>query len=256
MRVCLRVVLLFAVLAMTAAAQAEMVGHWTFDEGSGTTAFDSSGKGYNGTISGATYTTGKIGSGALLFDGTAHVEVPGTVETLLYYTDYTMAFWVKQDYSGTQEAAQIYIGSNDMSDYVGGYAIYKLTSAENAIADANAPGGVSEPLNFTKPASDVWTHVAVTLDGTTRTVYINGVADASRTSGQIGYDGGYGDPVWFGALHGYDIYHLKGCMDDIRLYTHALSATEVAGLVPEPSVLLLLASGMIGLFACNWRKRK
>jgi len=41
---------------------------YAFDEGSGTTVTDSSGNGRNGTISGATWATGKIGGG-LGFDG-------------------------------------------------------------------------------------------------------------------------------------------------------------------------------------------
>ena len=48
---------------------AGLVGAWGFDETSGTTATDASGRGNTGTISGATRTTaGKFGS-ALTFDG-------------------------------------------------------------------------------------------------------------------------------------------------------------------------------------------
>jgi hypothetical protein len=42
--------------------------YWKFDQGSGTTAYDSSGHGYHGTINGASWTTGNS-SYALLFDG-------------------------------------------------------------------------------------------------------------------------------------------------------------------------------------------
>lgn len=45
-----------------------LVGYWGFNEGTGTTAVDSSSNGYNGTISGASWTTGIFGS-ALSFDG-------------------------------------------------------------------------------------------------------------------------------------------------------------------------------------------
>jgi hypothetical protein len=45
------------------------VAHWKFDEGSGSTAYDSTNNNNDGTISGATWTTGKHGS-ALSFDGT------------------------------------------------------------------------------------------------------------------------------------------------------------------------------------------
>ncbi len=60
-----------AALSLTAgvanAAEPNLVAHWTFDEGSGTTAYDSAGSN-DGTIYGAQWTSGQIG-GALSFDG-------------------------------------------------------------------------------------------------------------------------------------------------------------------------------------------
>ena len=58
---------LFALLGVLfwpalAGASATPIGHWTFDEGSGTTAADSSGNGHDGTlINGPLWTTGRIG---------------------------------------------------------------------------------------------------------------------------------------------------------------------------------------------------
>ncbi|HUV63238.1 MAG TPA: hypothetical protein VMW24_05025, partial [Sedimentisphaerales bacterium] len=50
-------------------ANAELVGHWKFDEASGTVANDSSGYGNNGTLqNGPIWVPGKISS-ALQFDG-------------------------------------------------------------------------------------------------------------------------------------------------------------------------------------------
>src|SRR3989344_702743 len=46
------------------------VGHWKFDEGFGMIANDSSGNGNTGVlINGPSWVTGKVGGGALLFDG-------------------------------------------------------------------------------------------------------------------------------------------------------------------------------------------
>lgn len=54
----------------------DIAGLWHFDEGSGTTVMDSSGNGNNGSIYGANWTTGKIGS-AIYFNGTNdYVEIP------------------------------------------------------------------------------------------------------------------------------------------------------------------------------------
>ena len=51
------------------AADPDLVGHWKFDEGSGTTAFDSSGNGNDGTLNGgAQWVEGQLG-GAIQFNG-------------------------------------------------------------------------------------------------------------------------------------------------------------------------------------------
>jgi hypothetical protein len=64
------VLMLGLVLTGTAdAADPNLVGYWTFDEGSGTIVHDSSGQGNDGTIEGAPqWVAGKIG-GAMQFDG-------------------------------------------------------------------------------------------------------------------------------------------------------------------------------------------
>jgi hypothetical protein len=67
-------------LVLTSVASAvdpDLVGHWKFDDGSDTTAFDSSGKGNDGTlIGGAQWVEGQLG-GALEFNGqNARVDAP------------------------------------------------------------------------------------------------------------------------------------------------------------------------------------
>ena len=54
-----------------------LIGYWAFDEGSGTTAADTSGDNYNGVVNGASWTAGKVNS-ALSFNGTtSSVVTPG-----------------------------------------------------------------------------------------------------------------------------------------------------------------------------------
>src|SRR3569623_1006054 len=81
------VALLFVMTPWTAHADINdgLIGHWNFDETSGTVAADSSGNGNNGTlINGPTWVTGQVGSGALSLDGiddkvsTAPMAVPNT----------------------------------------------------------------------------------------------------------------------------------------------------------------------------------
>src|SRR3989344_209940 len=64
-----------------------LISHWKMDETSGTTAADSAGTN-NGTITGATFTAGKIGNG-LSFNGTSdYVSVPR-----MNYDEITVSAW-------------------------------------------------------------------------------------------------------------------------------------------------------------------
>ena len=70
----------------------QLVAHWTMDDGSGGTAADSSGSGYDGTVNGATWTTaGKIGN-ALSFDGTN--DYVGTTTAGVHTDAITVSAWV------------------------------------------------------------------------------------------------------------------------------------------------------------------
>ncbi len=64
------------------------VGAWLFDEGEENKAIDSSGKGHDGTITGATWVEGKFGK-ALEFDGADDVVIVpdgGKSHTIHFYS--------------------------------------------------------------------------------------------------------------------------------------------------------------------------
>ena len=68
--------------------------HLKFDEGSGSTAYDSSIYGNNGTISGATWSSGVVGSG-LSFDGVDDYVDCGADDELYIESDITICAWYK-----------------------------------------------------------------------------------------------------------------------------------------------------------------
>ena len=71
-----------------------LVAAYSFDEGSGTTVFDASGNGNNGTIGGATWTTsGKYGN-ALVFDGVSALVTINNSASLQLSTAMTLEAWV------------------------------------------------------------------------------------------------------------------------------------------------------------------
>jgi hypothetical protein len=68
-----------------------LVGYWKFDMGTGSTAVDSSGHGYDGTITDPTWVDGKIGK-ALDFNGSSYVTLPpASVQSLM--DEVTICLW-------------------------------------------------------------------------------------------------------------------------------------------------------------------
>src|SRR6185295_11995350 len=78
-----------------------------------------------------------------------------------------------------------------------------------------APSAI--PLN-------TWTHLAQTYDGSTIRLYVNGtqVASAARTGALQTTT----SPLWIGGNNPYGEY-FQGRIDDARVYSRALSASEI-----------------------------
>ncbi|HZI17267.1 MAG TPA: LamG-like jellyroll fold domain-containing protein, partial [Pyrinomonadaceae bacterium] len=85
-----------AQVAALARPPAELVAHWKFDEGHDNTVTDWSGKGNIGTMQGASRRAGKIGPGAVNFDGlndTVTVAAKPALRDVV--NNFTVAFWAR-----------------------------------------------------------------------------------------------------------------------------------------------------------------
>ncbi|MBN1911075.1 MAG: LamG domain-containing protein [Pirellulales bacterium] len=200
-------------------------------------------------------------------------------------TSFTLAGWFKQEASDST-SAYIYalmLGYNgsepivtlgfkrdgtivsyietDYGDYIG-------TSNKDQMDIYTAPGTMVLDANY---AFDGWHHVAVTYDRTIdiATIYLDGVAQqttAKENTSTTTYSNGsvayLSDTYGFsfdtrteaqaspGSVSGYfgtDTSEFIGRLDDLRIYTGALSAGQIAALVPEPGSFVLLVCGALGL---------
>ena len=205
-----------------------------FDENSGITATDSSGNGWNGSlVGGPLWSTGHFGNAVNLDGFNEHVALPAGIVSGL--TDFTFSAWVKLDTLATWSR---------VFDFGSGTGNYMFLTA-------SAPGGAPRFAIRTPSAGEqiidgstslpvgAWTHLALTLSGTTGTLYVNGIAAGSSTNITLDpSDLGTTTANYIGKSQWADPY-LDGLVDDFRIYGSALSASAIAALttLTEPASL-------------------
>lgn len=215
------------------------IAHWAFDEGSGTSALDSSGNNNAGTIVGAGYAPGRW-DGALSFSGTNHyvfaaeVQSGGTTGAGLDMgtRDWTVSAWVKTTASGMVVTKTGWIGGSNPDAWglsVSGNGTVGAHIHKSGVGTVNIFSGDGQKVN-----DDQWHHIAVIFNRTANMVrYVDGALSGSQNdisflSGQsidntkqirIGGRDQAGDEVYF-----------KGLIDEVRVYPRGLSAQEIASL--------------------------
>lgn len=217
--------------------QAALIAHWTFDESTEGQVVDLV-AGYTGVLNGGvTRIPGKVGAGALQFDGdSGYVEISSSINSPLELVDtpYTISFFAKYEGSGPGVARAI--NMDDGEDYSGGYSIVFYPGATVGLGLTHNSDHQPQNSNVALFSGAEWQHIAVVWDGTTRLVYVDGLLRASLpTVGNLTSD--HDDPLWFGSIPKYGQY-FQGALDDIRIYDSALTAEEVGQLLPEPPILI------------------
>jgi PKD repeat protein len=208
-----------AVTVANGSAPAGLVAAYGFEEGAGATTSDASGNGNAGSVSGAAWTTGGKNGRALSFDGVNDLVTVAPSASLDLTTGMTLEAWVKPDLaSKSWQTVLIKEAAGFFS-----YAVYATGDAARSNGWWGATsvfGPVGAPL-----AQGVWTHVAVTSDGTVMRLYVNGSQVATAPVGgpltpsagalRIG-----GNTVWQNEF-------FDGTIDDVRIYDRARTAAEV-----------------------------
>lgn len=196
-----------------------------FNETSGTTAADATGSNWNGTlVNGPLWAAGKSGN-AVDLDGTNdYVSLP--VGVVASSATSTIAAWVNLDTVSTWTR---------IFDFGSGTSTYMFLTPKNGsgkIRFAIKNNGSSEQIieGTSALATGGWHHIAVTLNDTTGTLYVDGVQVGQNTAMTLKpSDMGPTTQNWIGRSQFADPY-LNGRVDDFRIYTGALTASEIAAL--------------------------
>jgi len=222
--------LIFVGLALFAfgqifAVEEGLVGCWSFDEGQGNIAYDSSGIGNHGTIYGATWTDGIVGK-ALSFDGVddyVDCGVPSVVNFGI--GDFTIECWVRLNSFGEMPARNPIISRWKELAWV-----WDLRAGWNwgekdylyFFTLANPDYGIrgSGPISL-----GMWHHVAVKRKNGNFYFYLDG----EETKGEYDPSNLVGSTKMFmGRYVGY-VYttSFDGVIDEVRIYNRALSTEEI-----------------------------
>jgi fibronectin type 3 domain-containing protein len=200
-----------------------------FDETSGTTAADSSGYGNSGTFNGGTsaaWTTGNSGN-AVDLDGTDdYMALPAGVVSSLDTA--TVAAWVNLD--AVTNWMRIFDFGSGTTNYM---YLSPKNGANGKIRFAIKVNGSSDQVidGQAAVATGGWHHIAVTLNGATGTLYVDGTQVGQNTAMTFKpSDLGATTQNWIGRSQFSDPY-LNGRVDDFRIYNRALSSTEVTSMM-------------------------
>jgi hypothetical protein len=218
-----------ATLAMSAPASAVTgpVAHWRFNEGAGTRAADASGNGNVGTVEGgATWIAGKR-NGALAFDGsTGAVRVPSSPS--LEPQAVTVSAWVKR--SGSPGAYKYILGKGALACQSASYGLYTGPGEGLRFYVADGSDFSRSPDAGTAVWDGAWHHVAGTFDGASIRLFVDGAEIAGGTpwTTPITYAHQTATDLLLGDYAGCGGLAFNGAIDEPKIWSRALSATEVA----------------------------
>ena len=204
----------------------DLVGHWTFDEGSGATTMDVSGHGHHGIVYGGTWVEDRHGvAGRALFLNGKYDGGGGDFVSVTAHPDFdrpanaklTITAWVRFDAPPGHDVviAIEYGGGNN----AGAYDLEFLDATTLTYWD-----GVDHVAQATVPNMvGAWHHIGVVVDGAEARTYLDGVRagqSAADTKPRVA------KRVSFGTDRYSDTY-TRLALDEVRFYRAALDDAQM-----------------------------
>lgn len=196
---------------------------YSFSETSGTTVADSlGGPAWNGTLpGGGTFSSGQL---TLTSASSQYVSLPaGIVST---FSNLTIETWVKLD--STANWMRIFDFGNNTTSYMFLTPQNGSTSRMRFAITTSGGGGEQQITGTSALSAGVWSHVAVTLNGNTGILYLNGIPVGTNSAVTLRpWSLGSTANNYLGKSQYSDPY-LNGILDEFRIYNVALSSAEIA----------------------------
>lgn len=209
---------------------APAVDHWTFDEGTGTSAADSAGTHPASLSTGAAWSDlARVGKALATDGGTSYAVVasPGLDTS----QSFTVSAWARLTDTSHNAVVAAQTGVNGSA-----YALYYSTAYQKWVfnrhtADVASPTTVRSVATST-PAVGAWTHLLGVYDAQAQTIqlYVNGLPQGDPVAFTTPW-AATGDLQIGRGQHGTGFAdYFPGQIDDVQLWNRVLSPEEAAGI--------------------------
>ncbi|MBN1766965.1 MAG: LamG domain-containing protein [Prolixibacteraceae bacterium] len=197
--------------------------YYNFNETTGTTASDEAGSNDATIENGAIWGNGQICNAVSLDGNNDYINLPdGIVSTL---NDFTISTWVYWEGGGNWQRIFDF-GNSNSAGYMfltpgnGGEARFAISLTDYNGEDIIASNAGILPTNQ-------WVHVAVSLNGSSGILYVNGINVGENNSMSLTPNNLGSTPNnWIGQSQYADPF-FNGLIDEFRIYTRALSENEI-----------------------------
>jgi hypothetical protein len=220
---------LAASLALFWAAEARsatdpaLAGWWKLDDGSGTTAADSSGNDRNGVVLGGAQWVAGTRGGALQLDGTSGA-VRISAMNLNVAAGATLTAWIKSAATQRDWCGVIFTRGGEQA------GIWITNTRELRYTWSSAAAGWNFASGLIAPTNE-WAFVALVIEPTKATIYLN-ITSGSYNATHAGVT--FSGDTYIGWDSSGTTKYFTGAIDDCRIYTRALSSADIAAVrAPE-----------------------
>lgn len=195
--------------------------NYPFSENKGNAVLDSSANGFHGKlVGGVQWNEQSRQGGGMEFNGTdGYIELPNQVTDT---EDFTFAAWVY--WKGGAPWQRVLDAGNGLARHM-----FLTPSQHSGVLQftLHGSGGDQSLLSAAPLPTNEWTHVAVTLQGDTGKLYVNGQVVASGDYMKLNPNELLATEVYLGKSRFAADPYFNGSLDEVRIYNKALTVEEI-----------------------------
>ncbi|MBT5533668.1 LamG domain-containing protein [Candidatus Poribacteria bacterium] len=220
-----------------------LIAAYTYDEGSGDTAEDISGNGFDGTIVDGNWVTGVFGEAIEFTGGQSHMFADGVLSSVPNNAITLGAWFQLQDHP----AYEGIIGGSDPD--LGGCCQYRIMIEPGFAPFYNAGAHTDVTVAGVVTEGGVWYHYVMTIDGDVK-IYLDGevVGEGIAAADPLPE---LATPLLVGTGESPGTWPLFGLVDEVVVFDRAISEDEVNEL-KDSGLVVAMAVDARGKLALQW----